>query len=295
MQVLCPLCKQESSLYFRSKDYNRKITLEPFDYYRCPSCNLIFLSPIPDDLGKYYPNTYYSVPFSFEQLEKAAQQERYKINIVQQFITKGRLLEIGPAYGGFTFLAKQAGFEVEALEMDINCCKFLQDVVRIKAINSDDPSEGLRNAKKYNVIALWHVIEHLPDPWKTLKTIAEKLLPNGILVIAAPNPDAFQFHLLGRFWPHVDAPRHLSLIPLSLLQKETGLIGLKTIWSSTSDKGTLGWNVFGWEYFFVNIAHRGFFKKRFRTIGWAISKIVSPVERINGLGSTYTAVFKKET
>ncbi len=294
MKIFCPLCKKPSSLFFRTKDYNRKITRETFYYYSCPLCKLIFLSPIPVDMGKYYPDTYYAVPSSYEQLEKASQGERYKINIVQQFVNKGRLLEIGPAYGGFTFLAKQAGFEVEALEMDRNCCKFLQDVVGIKTINSNDPAEDLRNSEKYNVIALWHVIEHLPAPWKTLKAISGKLLPGGILVIAAPNPDAFQFHILGRFWPHVDAPRHLSLIPLSLLQHEIGLFGLKTIWSTTSDKGTLGWNIFGWEVFFSNLASRGFFRKNFRRIGWAISKLVAPIERINGLGSAYTAVFMKE-
>jgi hypothetical protein len=84
MIATCPQCKHDTRLYFRTKDFNRKITQDIFQYYRCPSCSLIFLSPIPDNLGKYYPNNYYSVPSSINELAKAAEFERYKIDIVNQ-------------------------------------------------------------------------------------------------------------------------------------------------------------------------------------------------------------------
>jgi len=294
MIKFCPQCKKESQLIFHAKDYNRRISKEYFDYYRCQSCELIFLWPIPVNLDIYYPKQYYSIPVSLEQLEARAEGERYKIKIVQSFVSMGRLLEIGPAYGSFTYLAKQAGFEVEAIEMDSECCQFLEDVVGVKAINSDDPSEALKTLEKYDVITLWHVIEHLSDPWSSLERISEKLLPGGILVIAAPNPDAFQFKVLGRFWPHVDAPRHLELIPLPLLMKKMQALGLNALWTTTSDQGTLGWNTFGWEVFFGNISNLRFVNRRLRKIGRLISKVLSPIERMNGRGSAYTAVFLKE-
>lgn len=295
MNSSCPWCKEPSGLSFRSKDYNRRITDEIFDFYCCPSCKLIFLSPIPSELSKYYPNTYHSFPNSYEQLAATAQRERYKIDIVKKFSSKGRLLEIGPSYGGFAFLAKQAGFEVEVLEMDSICCKYIEDIVGIKAINSSNPSEVLRGAGQYDVVVLWHVLEHLIDPMMTLRTIAELLLPRGILIVATPNPDSLQFRILGHFWPHIDAPRHLTLIPLSLLQKETGTLGLTPIWATTTDKGTLDNNTFGWEVFFSNFVRRGFFRKNFQRIGWVVSMLMAPAERISGLGSAYTAVFRKES
>lgn len=294
MRNLCPLCKKESPLFFRNIDRNRRISQEIFDYYRCPDCTLIYLSPIPNDLERYYPNSYYSFPSSNAQLSKAAEPERYKIDIVMQFVAQGRLLEIGPASGSFTYLARQAGFEVEAIEMDAVCCKFLEDVVGVKAINSNNPSDALKTLGNYDVITLWHVIEHLPNPWSTLERIVDKMLPGSILVIAAPNPDAFQFHVLGRFWPHVDAPRHLELIPLLLLIKQMQSLGLNTLWTTTSDQGTQGWNTFGWEVFFANISNLRFVNRRLRKIGRLISKMLSPIERKNGRGSAYTAVFRKE-
>ncbi len=294
MTATCPLCQRDSQLYFCAKDYNREISQECFHYFRCPSCSLIFLSPIPNDLGKYYPHDYYPIPQSASELAKTADVDQYKIDIVKQFASRGRLLEIGPAYGSFLYLAKQAGFDAEAIEMDADCCSFIREKIGAKAIQSNDPSDVLRDAENYDVIALWHVIEHLPDPWKTLDVISTKLNPGGVLVIAAPNPDAFQFRVLGRFWPHVDAPRHLQLIPLPLLGKQMVSAGLKFLWSTTTDRGTLGWNAFGWSHFFSNFTHRRSLKAGLGKVGTVISIILGPIERRKDSGSAYTAVFKKE-
>lgn len=295
MMAICPQCKQDSHVYFRTKDYNRKISRDVFYYYLCPSCKLIFLSPIPEDLGKYYPNNYYLIPSSINDLAKTAEHERYKLDITRQFASGGPLLEIGPAYGSFLYLAKQSGFEAEAIEMDTNCCTFIRENIGAKVLQSDDPSEALKSIKiDYNVITMWHVIEHLPDPWKTLAAISRKLHPGGILVIAAPNPDAFQFRVMGRFWPHVDAPRHLSLIPQSLLASKMQSLGFKAVWSTTIDQGTLGWNMFGWMYLFSNVTSLCYIKTGLAIIGRIVSRLLSPIERMNRLGSAYTIIFQKE-
>jgi len=294
MTANCPGCKNESPLIFRAMDFNRKTTSERFNYYRCPSCRLIFLSPNPNDLGKYYPENYYSIPSSIGELAKAAECELYKIDIVKRFASGGRLLEIGPANGSFIYLAKQAGFDAEVIEMDSKCCRFICETIGVKVIQSNDPSEALKGVENYNVIALWQVIEHLPEPWETLEAISKKLKPGGVLIIAAPNPEAFQFRVLGRFWPHVDAPRHLTLIPLSLLAKQALSLGLKPRWSTTADKGALGWNAFGWVYFLTNFTNRRYMKAGLGVVGRIVSSILGPIERLNSLGSAYTAVFQME-
>jgi 2-polyprenyl-3-methyl-5-hydroxy-6-metoxy-1,4-benzoquinol methylase len=291
--MTCPLCHNETHLYFRIYDLNRRITRESFNYYRCSSCRLIFLSPIPNDLGKYYPADYYSIPLSINELAESAEEERYKIDIVKQFASGGRLLEIGPAYGGFIYLAKQAGFTAEAIEMDPSCCRFIRETIGVKAIQSNDPTEALKGVVNYEVIALWHVIEHLTNPWKTLEAISKKLQPGGVLILAAPNPDAFQFRILGRYWPHIDAPRHLSLTPISLLIRQAETLGLKPIWSTTTDKGSFGWNSFGWINFFVNFSWSPIASRILKLIGEIVSIIMRPMDRREGHGSAYTLVFRK--
>jgi len=293
MQAACPRCRQQSPLHLGARDWNRRITGETFDYYRCAACGIVFLSPIPQDIGKYYPADYYGIPRSVANLAAAAELERYKIELVQRFVARGRLLEIGPAYGAFTWLAKQAGFDASAIEMSEACCRFMNEVAGIHAVHSLDIDAALRASEPCDVIALWHVIEHLPDPWGTLRLLADRLNPGGVLVIAAPNPLAFQFGLMGRYWTHLDAPRHLHLIPAATLSEHARGLGLETVLSTTRDPGSLGWNDFGWGMTFANASSNWYLKRGFRLAGRLIGKFFWPVDRAEGRGSAYTVVLRK--
>jgi SAM-dependent methyltransferase len=293
MKKICSYCSTESGLYFRSRDYNRKITAVVFDHYRCPKCGLIFISPIPQNLGDYYPDQYYYIPETVDFLEANSAPEQYKIEIIQRYVKQGRLLEIGPSMGCFTYLAKRSGFEAEAIEMDAKCSKFLNQVAGIPTVNSSDTCGALKTLKPFDVIAMWHVIEHLPDPWETLEAISERINAGGILILAAPNPDAFQFRILGRYWPHVDAPRHLMLIPTQLLIDKMATLGMTVELVTTTDAGGRVWDIFGWEYFFSNLSARPRINRILRRIGRRVARLVDPIERQEGKGSAYTMVFRK--
>lgn len=294
MEAQCPRCRQASPLQFRARDLNRRLTEETFDYFRCRACRIIFLSPVPQDISRHYPNDYYGIPASLEVFAANAELERYKIDIVRRFASRGRLLEIGPAYGTFTFLAKQAGFEAHAIEMSEPCCRFMNEVLDVHAIHSLDTEAALRQVEPCDVIALWHVIEHLPDPWSTLGLMVQRLRPGGVLVIAAPNPDAFQFKVMGRYWTHLDAPRHLELIPSATLSEHVEGLGLKPLLVTTTDAGSLGWNDFGWRMSLANASDNSLLQRGLRRIGGLIGRILSPIESAEGRGSAYTAVFRKE-
>lgn len=294
MKKYCSYCHTECTLYFRSRDYNRRVTQEKFIHYRCSKCGLIFISPIPEDIGDYYPPAYHSAPETMEILNAGTAHEAFKIKMIQQYVNKGRLLEIGPSYGSFAYLAKTSGFEVEAIEMDAECSKFLNEVAQIPTINSNDICGTLKTVEPYNVIALWHVIEHLPNPWKTLEAISEKLVNDGIMVLAAPNPDAFQFQILGRYWPHVDAPRHAMLIPIKSLVEKMETFGMTVELITTTDKGGLGWNIFGWEFFFSNMCAYPLPKKLLKMVGRSMARLFNPIEKMEGKGSAYTMVFRKK-
>jgi 2-polyprenyl-3-methyl-5-hydroxy-6-metoxy-1,4-benzoquinol methylase len=291
--VACPQCRQASPLAFRAKDFNRRLSSEVFDYYRCPACHLIFLSPIPANLGSYYPQDYYTLPQTTQRLDRIAEALRYQIELVRRFVPTGRLLEIGPAYGAFAHLAKKAGFDVEAIEMDQRCCAYLSEVVGVRAINSDDPAGVLPTLEQKDVIALWHVVEHLPDPWTVLERAAERLRPGGILLVAAPNPDASQFRLLRSHWPHLDAPRHVELIPARLLIRRLASAGLEAVLVTTNDQGGRGWNVFGWQKSLVNLSNNRRMQWLMWRVGWVFGKAVGVLESGEMKGSTYTMILRK--
>ena len=294
MKIFCPNCHKASPLHFISQDYNKRTTDEYFHHYRCINCEIIFISPLPENLGSYYPDTYHYLPDSLAALQKASEQDRYKIEIVQKFATSGSLLEIGPSYGGFAYLATHEGFRVNTIELDANCCDYLRSVVGVNVIHSSDPAEIVRGSEPYDVVALWHVIEHLPNAWKTLEAICVNIRLGGYVVISSPNPDSFQFRVLGRRWLHLDAPRHVILIPIAVLISKMETLGMKAEWMTTNDEGSVICNVGGWQFFFVNLSSNQFIKDVLFRIGRLVAKLFSSIEHIEGKGSAYTVVFRKE-
>jgi SAM-dependent methyltransferase len=295
-QACCPNCARASAKVFSTRD-NRWLSGDAFTYYRCRACGLIFLWPIPGDLDRYYPTDYYGFPGTLQEMESAVGGERYKIEMVKQLPSGGRLLEIGPGGGGFAYLAKQAGFEVSAIEMNAESCRYLADVIGVRAIHRADSAAAVLEEGTHDVIAAWHVIEHLEDPWPTVAAAAARLAPSGILILAAPNPASFQFRILGRNWVHVDAPRHLQLIPLSVLQRRAEGLGLRPVLITTNDKGSLGWNRFGWEKSLPNILPRRpsrIFRPAARIVGGLLTSFFRPIEETGLRGSTYTVIFQKD-
>lgn len=289
----CPNCGAAAVHAFTIPDVNRRISVDPFHYNRCPSCGLVFLANIPRDLGRYYPADYYATRQTAEQLAVNARLEKYKIEIVQRFVKAGRLCEVGPGGGGFVWLAKSAGFDVTAIEMDSAVCEFLTKTVGIRTINSQDVPAALESQPSFDVIALWHVIEHIPDPWPVFLAAAARLNPGGVLLLAAPNPESFQFGVFGARWVHVDAPRHVVLIPLDLLTRHARDAGLEPALVTTTDPGSLGWNTFGWQHTLGNFWPHPLIKRVMMHIGCLISLVMSPFERREFRGSTYTAVYRK--
>lgn len=278
---------------FDTRDYNRAVSNDLFHYSKCAHCGLISLENIPEDLGPYYVSGYHLQPASDAAIEAGVAHEKYKIDLVRRYVPSGRLLEIGPSWGAFCLLAKRAGFSVEAIEMDPGCCEFLASRIGVHAICRSDEAAALSEAATPDVIAAWHVLEHLRDPWRLIDAAAERLAPGGVLILAVPNPGALQFKILGRYWAHVDAPRHLHLIPPDLLRSRAERAGLKEELCTTTDTGSLGWNEFGWVYSLPHLVSGGLGKRLLRRAGRSITTAAAFAERREGAGSAYTSVFRK--
>ncbi|MFT4039951.1 MAG: methyltransferase domain-containing protein [Thermomicrobiales bacterium] len=289
----CPGCSSETELAYHTHDYNQRNLREQFTWYRCRQCRQLFLDPVPADLGPYYSQAYYAIPPSLHELAQAAARKQYQIELVRQFVAGGRLLDIGPGHGAFAYLAKQAGFDVTTIELDAGCCQILRDVVGVTTIQSDDPASVLPTLRPQRVITLWHVIEHLRDPWECLARAAARLEPGGILLVAAPNPDALQFRLLGARWVHLDAPRHVNLLPAPLLASRLAQQGLQPLLVTTNDPGGLALNRYGWRASLLNCSERRWPRAAAWRLGAPLGLLASPLERLGLRGSAYTAIFRK--
>jgi len=290
----CPACGGGAAQALVAKDYNRRISDARFVYYRCGSCATLFLANVPDDLGRYYATDYYEIPR--DRSERAAiafKLQGWKLDLVQRHAKHGRLLEIGPAYGLFAYLAKEAGFDVTVIEQDARCCDFLRETVGVTVIETNTPRDALPSLEKFDVIVLWQVIEHLTDAYAMLDLLAERLAPGGVLIFDTPNPKAFQFKVTGRRWVHLDAPRHVVLLPASTVRERLEREGLTEVLLTAADRGANGFNGWGWAFTLRNL----FTSRPVATIahfaGRVLGKLLIPIERTGFRGSTYTAVFRK--
>jgi 2-polyprenyl-3-methyl-5-hydroxy-6-metoxy-1,4-benzoquinol methylase len=273
-------------------DRNRGIGNERFNYRRCLTCRSYHLADPPSDLGRYYPEAYYQLPEVVE-LDRLATTEAPKLALLRPFAPSGSLVDVGAGLGLFARAASTAGYDVATIEMDGRCCEYLQRVVGVRVIQSDAPEQALAGLDLVHVITFWHVLEHLSRPWDVVEAAAERLEPGGVLVIATPNPDALQFRVLGTRWAHIDAPRHLVLIPFAALSSRAGELGLTVAQVTPADAAGRHWNRFGWEYALRGTPAHRTPTRGITALSLLIAALLAPVERRGMNGAAYTAVFVK--
>ena len=215
--MICKICNNNNtSLKQHCKDYS--LTQEPFDIWVCNTCNFLYTYPAPskDQIAPYYHFPEYishsdvNKGWMFKLYHKVRNRTlEQKVKWIQSLFTgyKGNLLEIGAGTGAFASAMFKKGWEVTALEPDAGS--------REKALLNYDitlhPIDTLQHLPnhKFDVITLWHVLEHVHDLTEYLQIFKRLLKPNGRLIIAVPNNDSFDANYYKSFWAAYDVPRHL--------------------------------------------------------------------------------------
>jgi len=249
---------------------------------------LVFVDPFPAALGSYYAGGYQPIPESAEMLRSLAKHEKYRL---KPLLGKagGDLLEIGPWIGTFSVNAMDAGFKVDAIEMSLEASVFLREQVGIKVVTTHDPATAIRDGKLYDVIALWHSLEHLPEPWKVIEAASQKLKPGGLLLIAIPNIMSLQSKILKSKWFHLDAPRHLYFWSPKDLERLVNKFGLETINLDTADELSLELSRLAWFDFFCKAIR---IPKLRGVVARSLTPIANAITQRRNQGAGLTATFR---
>ena len=297
--ITCRVCNAQSQQeYLSTIDFNQQKSDDQFKYYRCCDCRSIFIYPIPNDLNLFYRQDYpaYCVKNSNKIEANLKYLEAAKLEIVKQHVSSGKLVEIGPAAGRFLSVANGAGFDVFGIEQDISCAAHILNNLKLQVACSDKPTDELNKlANCVDVVVAWHVIEHLQD-LRGFSTAASKALrgSNSVIIVSAPNPKSWSFKIFGRYWVHLDAPRHLTLIPLQALDKLMADQGLKRISCVFDDPVSLQLNKMGWQKSLMNLSSsRKVREKLLIRLGRLLSIAMAMFEKIPGRGAAYTVTYKK--
>lgn len=131
-----------------------------------------------------------------------------KLNLINSFSSEGKnLLDIGCGTGDFLETAQQNNWNVTGIEPNEQA----QEIANKKTNNSVFETEQFLKFKpnSFDVITLWHVLEHLPNLEEHILVFKKLLKPNGTLIIAVPNYKSYDAKHYKAFWAAYDVPRHL--------------------------------------------------------------------------------------
>ncbi|MFN8353495.1 MAG: class I SAM-dependent methyltransferase [Spirosomataceae bacterium] len=212
----CPICQHTVfSTFTTCNDYT--VSQEEFSIVRCKKCGFAFTNPRPteDTIGAYYQSENY---ISHSNTKKGIIDKVYhlvrnytlksKLQLINSLESDGnQLLDIGCGTGMFLKICKTNGWNVTGVEPDSGA----RTLAIANVINSNIESEiwKLDPTKKYDIITMWHVLEHVHQLEKYLAWLSNHLNPNGKVLIAVPNLESWDAKKYQRYWAAYDVPRHL--------------------------------------------------------------------------------------
>ena len=211
----CLVCdNKDISFLMEVKDHF--LTGEKFSLYNCNSCGLISTHPAPDEtiISEYYKSEKYIshstkpsgfFEFMYQQVRRITL--RRKAKITSTYAHGKRLLDIGCATGEYLQTCKTHGFDVMGIEPNQKAREVARDsyglnVADLNTLNSFPP-------ESFDVITMWHVLEHVHDINDRMALINRLLESNGTAIIAIPNPQSYDAQYYIDRWAAYDVPRHL--------------------------------------------------------------------------------------
>lgn len=213
----CPACSsQQITPVLQVKDFT--VSKETFDVWQCSQCTLRFTqdAPAPEAVGKYYLSPHY---VSHTDTKQGIINQLYhvirrftlkkKLQLVEKVsgLKKGALLDVGAGTGAFANSMQQAGWQVMGLEPDETARKNAESKYQLD-FQLPDALYSLQ-AESFNVITMWHVLEHVHDLHGYLQHCERILKPDGTLIIAVPNYTSLDATIYQQYWAAYDVPRHL--------------------------------------------------------------------------------------
>ena len=224
--------KHENEVEFVATDY---ISGEEFTVKKCTSCGLSFtdVSKHPVTDTKYYPNDYYGNESRYSRFFAAIADYFVRRRTKHLKLTNydhGRALDIGCGQGWWLKQMTNKGWECKGVEVSNQAAFHAQEVLQLDILVGEDATKRLESAT-FDVICLWHVLEHVADPEAILNEVNRLLSDNGQLLLGVPNYGSIEARFGREAWFHLDVPRHLihfNQTTLSNLLDECGLRTVKT-------------------------------------------------------------------
>lgn len=219
----CPACKALCSQIVRTgcKDFFHHFPGE-WSLIECERCQLIFTAPgmPPERLQHYYPAEYSahhtSAELSASRLGNALRKlvmVPYRLRYGEPGwrpspVGQGRLLEVGCGSGRMLKHMAKLGWKCFGLDISraavAEASRHVPEATVVASSLAD-----FRTDDRFDLLVMFHVLEHLSDPVESLNRCYDLLSPGGKLLISVPNVASFEARLFGKYWSGLDLPRHV--------------------------------------------------------------------------------------
>lgn len=219
----------KNKIYLTVKDHS--VSKKTFGLYYDEKLDLLITFPKPTELElpRYYESEDY---ISHTDATRTLFEKTYqyiknialknKLNLINKLNPeKGNLLDIGAGTGDFLSFAKQNDWQTTGIEPNEKA----RNSAISKGISFVEDSKLLEK-NTYDVITMWHVLEHVSDLDFQIKELKRLLKPNGTILIAVPNFNSYDAKYYGSYWAAYDVPRHFwhfSKTAIKLLFEKQGL------------------------------------------------------------------------
>jgi len=211
--------------YIIVKDHS--VSNEEFQLFHNKDFDLLETHPQPslENLTAYYKSEDYISHTSskrnlFEKVYHLVRKKtlKRKLKLINSYASSEKqLLDIGCGTGDFLKVALQDNWNITGIEPN----KQARQIANIKINGSVFETEHLQKLEShsFNVITLWHVLEHLPKLEEHISIFKKLLKPNGTLIIAVPNFKSYDAEYYNNFWAAFDVPRHLWHFSKTAIQR----------------------------------------------------------------------------
>ena len=196
--------------FLNCKDYT--LSGDSFEVMRNQEYEMLVTSPVPLGLQDYYKSENYishtdSKKTIFDKIYQIVKNYtlKQKLFLLNSFKTESKtVLDVGAGTGEFLKVCANNKWEVLGIEPSAEA----RNIAKKKGIHLKENLLDIAN-QKFDVITLWHVLEHVENLKTTIKTLKKLLKPGGRIVIAVPNYKSFDAKFYNEYWAAYDVPRHL--------------------------------------------------------------------------------------
>jgi len=216
---VCPACCNRVTRHWKS--------IGGWRLYRCAGCGVGFLHPRPpiEELRRRYERETASHGDDFEE-------NRKRLADIERFQRRGRLLDIGSGAGSFLAFARERGWHCEGIEINEGKVEHARHELGL-TVHHGDPCEIDLPQSSFDVITLFHSLEHLFDLRGALEQIRRWLKPNGVVAVKVVNCEGVEARMFGVNWTGWELPLHLYHFSPRALRTALFLNGFKIVYLRT--------------------------------------------------------------